>query len=140
MTLSKILSNLSRWPLFIAYAGFLYFLYTLPLEQFPPALLEVDDKVLHFLDFFLLALLAFRTFALSVSSFFSAHAGVKAAAFSLLYGAFLEWVQVPVPGREMSLTDWLANAAGVLAASGIFWISRLTPPPRRVTVAPAKNP
>lgn len=87
---------------------------------------HANDKVLHFLDFFILALLAFRTFTLSSLPFFQVKAGRKAVGFSLLYGVFLEWAQWSVPGRDASFWDGTADALGVLAASGIFRISQLT--------------
>ena len=129
MTASEILSKFSRWPLFLAYSLFLYVVSTLPPEQLPEAVIRANDKVLHFLDFFLLALLAFRAFIFSSRPLFYAHAGRKAVVFSLFYGAFLEGVQLSVPGRDANFWDWTADASGVLVASGIFRISRLTPPP-----------
>ncbi|MBI2167730.1 MAG: VanZ family protein [Candidatus Omnitrophica bacterium] len=95
---------------------------------------------MHFLDFFLLALLAFRAFFYSPRPFFHLWAGEKAFVFSLLYGAFLEWAQRGVSGRVASLTDWGADALGALVATGIFRISRLTRPGQRVTLPPAKTP
>ena len=71
---------------------------------------QANDKVLHFLAFFLLALLAFRVF-ISRS---------KASGFSLAYGAFLEGVQQGVPGRSASFIDWFTDAVGILAAAIIF--------------------
>lgn len=128
MTVSKNLSESSRWSLFIGYCLLLYVGCTLPGAELPEVVTHANDKVLHFLDFFLLALLAFRTFILSSRSLFCVQAARKAAGFSLFYGAFLEWAQRRVPGRDASFLDWIADAVGVLVASGIFRISRLTPP------------
>ena len=135
MTVSKNLSRLSRWPLLVGYCLFLYFGCTLPGEQLPEVVTQANDKVLHFLDFFLLALLSFRTFILSSLSFFHVKAGRKAALFSLLYGFLLEWAQRSVPGRDASFWDGMADALGVLVASGVFRISRL---PRRGYPDPLK--
>lgn len=123
LTASKILSSLSRWPLLSAYCLFLYILFTLPPEELPPVVFEFNDKFLHFLDFFLLNLLALRTFSLSPRPLFHARAGWKAAFFSLSYGAFLEWVQLAAPRREASVLDWLADAAGVFLAVGFSFLS-----------------
>lgn len=90
-------------------------------------MLQANDKLLHFLDFLVLALLAFRTFTFSSQPLFYLHAGTKAAGFSVFYGSLLEWSQRTVPGRNASLWDWVADLAGILVASGIFRISRLTP-------------
>lgn len=92
------------------------------------AVTRANDKVLHCLNFLILALLAVRTFTISSYAFFRLQAEGKAMTFSLFYGAFLEWAQKYSDGREPSLADWLADALGVLAAAGIFRISKLTHP------------
>ena len=122
------LTPLSRWPLFLSYTALLYAASVLPLEQMPEVVTRANDKVLHFIDFFLLALLAFRTLALSSHSFFRLQAEGKAILFSLFYGAFLEWAQKGAAGREASFMDWSADALGVLLAALIFRISKLTRP------------
>lgn len=127
-----------RWSLFLGYSVLLLVLFLLPPEQIPEEIASANDKLLHFLDFFLLALLAFEALLSSSHSVFSLRPALKAVGFSLFYGAFLECLQLTVPGRESSFTDWLADTMGILAASGIFRISRLTRPARRVTVPPAK--
>lgn len=87
---------------------------------------RANDKILHALDFFILTLLALRAFFYSSRPLFYVQSGEKSAGFSLLYGATLEWAQQRVPGRAGSFADWLADLAGILAAYGIFRISRLT--------------
>ena len=128
MTVSKNLSDLLRWLVFISYSIFLYVVFTLPPQKIPSVVLGANDKILHALDFFLLALLAFRTFFYASHPLFCIHAGGKAVGFSLFYGAFLEWAQRGAPGREASFADWVADAVGILIASLIFRISRLTRP------------
>lgn len=120
------MAKLSRWPLFLAFVVFLFVGHILPPEQIPPAVAQANDKVLHLINFLILALLAYRTFTRSSRTLFSFHAGGKAAGFSLFYGALLECIQLKIPGRETSLRDWLADAIGVLLASIIFRISKLT--------------
>lgn len=126
MNISKTLSNLSRWPLFLTYTVLLFVAYTISLDQIPAAVLRVNDKLMHFLDFLLLALLSFRTFRAS-HSLFSRQAETKAVAFSLLYGAFLEWAQKNTVGRSPSVADWVADALGVFLAGFIFATSKLLP-------------
>ena len=128
MTHSKNPFRRLDWPLFLADVALLYYFFNLPPDQLPEALIEVNDKLLHFLNFLLLPLLAFRAFARSRSTVFHRLSQAKAVTFSLLYGALLEWTQLSVPGRSASFEDWLADFAGTLVASGIFWISRLTAP------------
>jgi VanZ family protein len=113
----RILSSLTRWPLFIAYCIFLYLVFTLPLDQIPPAVAQANDKLLHFLDFFILTLLGFRTFSQSSFPFLSQKARIHSVIFSIAYAVFLEWSQEGVPGRAASLTDGLADTLGTFAAS-----------------------
>lgn len=124
MTISKTLSNLSRWPLFLTYTLLLFIAYTISPEQIPEAILRVNDKLMHYLDFFLLVLLGFRTLT-SSRALFSRQAETKSAVFSLLYGAFLEWAQKYSVERSPSFMDWVADALGVFSGVIIFWISKL---------------
>ena len=120
MTASKSLSSFFHWVSFLGFAVFLYIGFTLPLSQIPEVFLPANDKALHFFDFLILTLLGFQAFFYSVHPFFHQGAGGKASAFSLFYGAYLEWAQTPVPGRGASFTDWMADALGVLVAWIIF--------------------
>ena len=120
MTASKSLSEFFRWFVFLSYCVFLYLVYTLPADQIPPAVGRANDKVLHFFNFLLLALLAFQALAHSSLALLNLKAEMLSAGFSLFYGAFLEGAQHSVPGREMSFLDWLADAVGVLAAVATF--------------------
>lgn len=75
------------------------------------------DKLLHAGAYFgltTLVLIAARRFG-SLSTW---RTYVKAAALALAYGAFDEITQ-PLVGRQCELFDWLADAAGVLAAVGV---------------------
>ena len=111
--------------MFLAYAILLYIFAVLPPEKIPAAIAAANDKALHFLDYFILALLAYQTLYYSSRSFFYLHAGGKAVVFSLFYGAFMEWVQIGIPGRGASFSDWAADSLGVLVASGNFRIAKL---------------
>lgn len=85
---------------------------------------EANDKLLHFLDFFLLTLLGFRAFAYSRIASLRVHAGLKATGFSISYSTLLEWNQRFIPGREVSLWDLGANFFGSLTAFLLIGISR----------------
>ena len=124
MTASKNLSELFRWFLFAGYAILLYIVCTLPAEQIPAVVIRANDKVLHFLSFFLLTLLGFRAFSRSSYEMFYQYGEGKAVCFSLFYGPFIEWAQRSVPGREMSFMDVTADSLGTLLAFLIFRFSR----------------
>jgi len=71
--------------------------------------------------------------------------GARAALLALVvavgYGAFDEWHQSLVPGRDASLHDWLADAVGALAGSAAAWacaaIRRAGPAHRRGVCPPS---
>ena len=127
MSTSKTLSNLSRWPLFLTFTVYLSLSHILSPDRLPLAA-YVNDKVFHFLNFLILALLGYRTFHRSSRSFFALHSEQKAMAFALFYGALMEMIQSTLPSRTASFADWLADAAGVFVAFLVFRISKLTPP------------
>lgn len=71
------------------------------------------DKIGHFLAYGGMAILALLSFPVN-SSRLAALLGCVAL------GAFLEWGQSFVPGRDMSLVDGLANTLGVLTGALFF--------------------
>ena len=120
MNVSKNRSELFWWCALLGYVFFLYIVYTLPLAEIPVSVTRANDKVLHSLSFLLLSLVGFQTFSGSTWDAFRTRSGVKSAAFSIFYGAFLEWAQRTVPGRDMSFWDFLADSLGTLTAVAIF--------------------
>lgn len=109
---------LLAWAPALAWAAALWMassLPTVPGPDFPAA-----DKVMHFAAYAVLGgLLAFG----------AARSGtppVAAIALGLLYGAVDEVHQAFVPGRAPDPLDWLADAAGILAAVHLFtrWRAR----------------
>lgn len=84
---------------------------TMPLE----GRTGLSDKSIHALAYFVLTLLAYRA---AVIAPLRRSIGPRWEAFlvSVLYGAWDEVHQYFVPGRNTELLDWLADAAGALAA------------------------
>ena len=74
-----------------------------PIEQTQ----AINDKLGHALVFFMLAGISDHAFA--VSKF-----GSKKIIYLMLYGMAIECLQYFVPGREFSLLDMLADAAGLM--------------------------
>jgi len=69
------------------------------------------DKVMHFFIYFFLTFLFFwNGFSLS-----------KSVIFAILYGILMEIVQIPVPTRDVSFYDFLANCLGAFSFCGIWW-------------------
>jgi len=83
-----------------------------PLLRFPGG-----DKVLHFLEFGLFYLLAWKAF--------SRHRFVAAFLLTAFYAGSDEFHQIFVFTREASILDWLADIAGAgCAAAGIVLLLR----------------
>jgi VanZ family protein len=84
------------------------------------------DKLLHFGAFSALAV------SLALGLVPSRRSLWLATASLLAYGALIEVVQAFIPGREASVLDWLADAAGIAAGLGLVAGLRwLTLPARR---------
>ena len=78
-----------------------------------PQVTLIDDKIVHFAVYGLLATLVCRL-----------GGGWRAAGWSLLlvsaYGASDEWHQSYVPGRSMELMDWIADTTGAAVAIALY--------------------
>jgi len=72
--------------------------------------ISVDlDKIVHFVGFACLLLLAF-----AASKHLSFWRGVRVAAYVLIFGVVIEFVQYYIPYRTFNPLDILANVCGVL--------------------------
>ncbi len=110
----------TRWLITIAYAGFIFFLSSRTWSGLPAV--PYGDKALHWILYFGLGGLlvwALRATALKGRPVLFRVAFLAA----LLYAASDEFHQLFVPGREFSLLDLLADAAGAMV--GIFAATRL---------------
>jgi len=98
------------WPLAIAA---LIFVASSRSRVAAPQVTLIDDKIVHFAVYGLLATLVCRL-----------GGGWRAAAWSLLavsvYGASDEWHQSFVPGRSMELMDWVADTTGAAVAIALY--------------------
>jgi len=108
----------------IFYCGFIYWLSsqtTLP----TPDIFENEDKIHHFLAYFVMGVFAWRAFApmpLGRESLFLA-----SFSFCSIYGLSDEWHQSFVVGRSSSMLDWAADSVGgLLATFNCYWHSRKT--------------
>ncbi|MCD6539963.1 MAG: VanZ family protein [Candidatus Omnitrophica bacterium] len=69
------------------------------------------DKVVHFSIYFILTFL----FVWNGFPFW------KSLILSIGYGILMEIVQIPVPVRDVSFYDFLANCLGAFSFCGIWW-------------------
>ena len=79
---------------------------------------DFQDKFYHAGAYFIMGLLAWRSFKHLASS--SIILALLSIAFCSLYGLSDEWHQSFVAGRESDITDWLADTIGAVLA--IFFL------------------
>jgi len=101
------------------WAGVVLFFSILPYKGLPSLTIGYFDKILHMFEYLVLAFLLF--YGLSKSLRYS---GLKRVVlftliFGLGYGILMELIQLYVPGRNPSMGDVHADAAGVFF--GILW-------------------
>jgi VanZ family protein len=75
------------------------------------------DKLLHFIGFFILAILLLLTFQYYKLN--NRYASVFLIALGI--GILIEYVQLGIPGREFSPLDILADALGIIIGSVLVW-------------------
>lgn len=79
-----------------------------------PMLFEYQDKLHHFTAYFLMGILAWRTFRHFVKPPFIL--AIVSIIFCSLYGISDEWHQSFVEGRTADGWDWVADTIGATAA------------------------
>ena len=98
----------------IGYAILIFYLSSQ--EAIPaPQLFPHQDKVMHLVEYAPLGWLSLKAFMPATVTGFLAGVG-----FSLAYAASDEVHQSFVPGRDASVTDWLADAVGILIPGCIY--------------------
>lgn len=124
---SRRISAVKLRALWIGYWVFIFVLTHVPVPPNLPPMKNNWDKIVHFFMYLGLVLLGGqrvlrRQGARAVNVF------VLWAVGYALYGAFDEWSQ-PFVRRTMSFNDWLADAAGIVAATAllILWSRRRAP-------------
>ncbi|HZH49697.1 MAG TPA: VanZ family protein [Nitrospira sp.] len=116
----------SRWMWYwlpvIAYASLIFYLSSLPHpeEELPKFLFDkLGDKLLHVIEYAVLALLCYRAFRWAAAPRVAQQAVLLAIVTASFYGMTDEVHQAFVPFRESSWLDWVADTAGaVIGAVG----------------------
>ena len=99
------------------YAGLIFFLSSQshPEDNLPSFLFkEVSDKVLHAVEYGILAVLCYRAFRWAAGPALARQAVVLAIVTASVYGITDEVHQAFVPLRESSWQDWLADTIGAV--------------------------
>jgi VanZ family protein len=105
------------WVPAVLYAGVIFFLsaQSHPEDQLPSFLLrDINDKVLHMVEYGILSLLCYRAFRWAAGPAVARQAVVLAIATASIYGLTDEVHQAFVPLRESSWKDWLADSTGAV--------------------------
>jgi VanZ family protein len=82
------------------------------------------DKLAHFAEYFILGLLLFRSVRWDISESPWATFGFLVSV-AVTIGALNEFCQSFVPGRDMSIGDWVADAVGAAAGVALFTFTPL---------------
>ena len=111
------------WAPVALYAGMIFYLsaQSHPEEHLPSFLLkDVSDKVLHAVEYGILAALCYRGFRWAAGPAVARQAVVLAIVTASVYGITDEMHQFFVPFRESSWLDWLADTIGA-AIGAMSW-------------------
>ena len=111
------------WVPVALYAGAIFYLsaQSHPEEQLPSFLFkDVSDKVLHGVEYGILAVLCYRAFRWAAGPAVAQQAVVAAIVAASVYGVTDETHQLFIPFRESSWLDWLADTIGA-AIGAISW-------------------
>jgi VanZ family protein len=103
------------WLPVALHMGLIYYFSSLPYpeERLPKFLFEaLGDKLLHAIEYSVLAVLCFRAFRRAAGRYAANSAVVLAITVASLYGATDEVHQAFVPFRTSAWSDWLADTAG----------------------------
>ena len=118
----SVMSRILRYWLPVAlYAGTIFYLSDQPHpdENLPSFLFEeFSDKVLHGVEYGVLALLCYRAFRRAAGPAVAQQAVVLAITTASIYGMTDELHQAFIPFRESGWQDWLADTIG--AAIGVL--------------------
>jgi VanZ family protein len=106
----------------LLWAALIFTLSSIPRLSPPPLGIRVSDKIYHFIEFAIFGLLLERTFRHLFSSRRRTAAILSAALTGILWAVLDEVHQMFVPGRDASLLDALADAAGVAAVCTVMWL------------------
>ena len=113
------------WVPAALYAALIFFLsaQSHPEDDLPSFLFkEVSDKVLHAVEYGILAVLCYRAFRWAAGPAIARQAVVLAILTASVYGITDEVHQAFVPLRESSWQDWLADTIGA-AIGAVSWRS-----------------
>lgn len=120
------MSKTRRFVLFhlpvILYSMAVITLSSIPHLKPPPIRLLATDKVLHFIEYGIFALLAFRSFTRIGSVSQVNRALLGSAVFICIFAVLDEYYQRFVPGRHFDVYDILTDVGGAILVLLFLWL------------------
>lgn len=110
-------NRIRYWLPVALYAGAIFYLsaQSHPEEQLPSFLMKnVSDKILHAVEYGILAALCYRAFRGAAGASLSSYAMFLSIVTASFYGFTDEVHQSFVPLREASVFDWMADTVGAV--------------------------
>ncbi len=115
------MTKILDFTLLFLYCLFIYWLSDQPTLPVPD-LFPVQDKMLHAGAYFIMGILAWRSFKHLLSR--SIILALLSITFCSLYGVSDEWHQSFVEGRCSDIIDWLADSGGAVLAIVLLYMRR----------------
>lgn len=111
----RIKGSFLSWSAVFGYMGFIFYLsgQSAPLYY----LILPSDKLIHFLEYMLLALLLLRALNGTFPGRTPVVLGITAFIIAVIYAASDEFHQSFVPGRNANALDWLSDSCGAALGS-----------------------
>lgn len=106
------------WPPLLAYAGLIFYMSSIPYpsKDFPGLFDQLNDKVIHFVEYGVLGVLCYRVCRWALGPWCAARAVSLAITAAVLYGVSDELHQTFVPPRSGDVFDLIADAMGAAVA------------------------
>lgn len=129
LLLTHLFNSIKEKPFYFVYLPlivywiFLFIMTSIPVESIPKYF-DTQDKLEHFIAYFILSI--FLSLSLSLqnkSVFFKSNALMISAITVFFYASIDEIHQIFIPGRYCDFYDWLFDIAGGL--TGILFISSI---------------
>ncbi|WP_340123168.1 VanZ family protein [Methylobacter svalbardensis] len=114
------MTKILDFTLLFLYCLFIYWLSDQPILPVP-SLFSFQDKILHAGAYFIMAVLAWRSFNHLLNR--PIVLALISVTFCSLYGISDEWHQSFVEGRFSDVADWIADTSG--AGVAVFLLDRL---------------
>ncbi|MCK4640510.1 MAG: VanZ family protein [Candidatus Marinimicrobia bacterium] len=107
----------------ILYSILIFFLSSIPQSKLPPVRLFSFDKIVHLIEYLLYGMTLMLAYSRSTSDKIIHNAFKLSLMTGIIYAATDEIHQLYVPGRDCSIFDFAADAAGVFL--GVYLFSKI---------------